>query len=58
MTMEIISKRIGVVRETGNTIAVALREELLDLGLKIDQPVTIILYKDKDGSKKIVIEKV
>lgn len=56
--MDIISKRNGYVRLTGNTLALSLREELLDLGLDTDDLVTITLVKDKDGKKQIVIERI
>lgn len=55
--MENITKRIAKVWNAGNTLTISLREELLDLGLNTDSEVVVMLNKDKNGKKVIVITK-
>ena len=55
--VNVLTKRIAFVRNTGNSIGLVLREELLDMGADADSQVVIYLTS-KDGKKQIVIEKV
>lgn len=54
----IISRRNGTVIAYGNSMGLSLREELIDLGVNINQEVQISLMKNSKGKQAIVIEKV
>ena len=56
--MAIVTKRVGNVIEIGNSMGLTIRSELLDMGVKPEDPVCITLEKSGDGTKRIVIEEI
>lgn len=54
---DIVSRRIGKILELGSSLALVLREEILDMEMKAGDEVKITLYQDQQ-EKKIVIEKI
>lgn len=51
-----LTKRIGTVREWGDSYALTMTDELAALKCASDSSVTIILTEDEQGARRIIIE--